>query len=74
MRGIRRGQIVLCHPDDEATGDVDQQYQDSGDRVAAYEVAGTVHGPVEACFAGHFGAPLAGLVLIDEPGIEAQLT
>ena len=53
--GERRGGIAERHavpaePDGQAADDVDDGDEQGGDRVAAHELRGTVHGAVEAAF------------------------
>ena len=68
--GVREGQAVTDRADGQAAEDVDEQDQDAGDRIAADELAGTVHGAVEVRFRAHLGAPCAGLVLRDQAGVQ----
>ena len=63
-------QVVHHRADQQAADDIDDHDEDAGDRVAADELAGAVHGTVEIRFRAHFGAARAGLVLRDEAGIE----
>src|SRR5690606_884977 len=58
------------HADGEAADQVDQQDQDAGDGVAAHELGGAIHGPVEVGFLGHVGAALARVVGVDQAGVE----
>ncbi len=63
-------QAMLAHADGQAADDVDDQDQDAGDRIAADELAGTVHRAVEVGLAAHFLAPRPGLVLVDQAGVQ----
>ena len=68
--GFGGGQVVHQHADGEAADQVDQQDQDAGDGVAAHELGGAIHGPVEVGFLGHVGAALARVVGVDQAGVE----
>ena len=61
---------MLEHADCQSRQDIDERDHDAGDGVAADELAGTVHGPVEVGLLGHLFAAAAGLVLRDESGIQ----
>ena len=47
LGGLGERHAVLDHADDKPADDVDERDDDAGDGVAADELAGTVHGPVE---------------------------
>ncbi len=56
------------HTDGDATDQVDEQNQQAGDRIAAHELAGTVHRAVEVGFRDTCGAPRPRLA--DQAGVE----
>ncbi len=68
-RRIQR-QAMLPNANDQAADQVDEEDEDGGNGVATYEFAGTVHGPEEIRFLSDFLAPLLGLLLIDQAGVE----
>ena len=57
-------------PIDEAADEVDDGDDDAGDGVALDELRGAVHRAVEVGLGGDLGAARAGLVLVDQPGVE----
>ena len=61
---------LLDHADGEAADQVDERDDDGGDRVALDELRGTVHRAVEVGLGVHLGAAAAGLVLVDQAGVE----
>ncbi len=61
---------VLEHADGDTADQVDEQDQQAGDGVTTDELAGAVHRAVEVGLLGHLGAPLLGLGLVDQAGIE----
>ena len=69
-RRIAEAHAVAQRADGKTADHVDDQDQDAGGRIAAHELAGTVHGTVEVGFGAHLGAPHARLVLVDEAGVE----
>ncbi len=74
-QAVRRDRVAERHPhladaDGEAADQVDQRDDDRRDRVALDELRGTVHRAVEVGLGVHLGAALAGLVLVDEPGVQ----
>ena len=68
--GVAEGHAVLGDPDGEAADQVDQRDDDGGDRVALDELRGTVHRAVEVGLGVHLAAALAGLVLVDQAGVQ----
>ena len=68
--GFAGAHVVAGHADDEAADDGDEQDQQASHRVAANELAGTVHRPEEVGLFTHLGTPLARLVLVDQAGVE----
>jgi hypothetical protein len=48
MAGLGEAQALLHHADHHAADHVDEQHQEAGDRVAAHEFRGAVHGAEEA--------------------------
>ena len=60
----------LADADREAADQVDQRDDDRGDRVALDELRRTVHRAVEVGLGVHLGATAAGLVLVDEAGVQ----
>ena len=70
LAGGREVHAVLHHPDDQAADDVDHHDQQAGDRIAAHELAGAVHRTVELGFLRDFQAALAGLIFVDEAGVQ----
>ena len=67
---LARGHALLQHADREAADQVDQRDDHGGDGVALDELGATVHGAVEVGLGGDLLAAPAGLVLVDEPGVE----
>ena len=61
---------VLDDADDEAADDVDERDDDAGDGVAADELAGTVHRPVEVGLLRDFLAAALGFALVDDAGVQ----
>ena len=61
---------VLRHADDDAGDDVDDGDEQAGDRVAAHEFRGAVHGAEERALVLQVLAALAGGGLVDEAGRE----
>ncbi|MMZ65370.1 hypothetical protein D1872_277710 [compost metagenome] len=61
------------HPDNETADQVDQQNNDTGDRIALDEFTRPVHSAVEVGFAFDFGPPFAGLLLIDQPRVQVGI-
>ncbi len=70
---IARAHVVLQDSDNQSANDVDEQDQDACDSIAADELRGTVHRPVEIRFQRHVRATLARLVLADQTGIEVRI-
>ena len=70
MRRVADRHVVLDDADHQAADDVDQHHQDAGNRVAADELAGTVHGAVKIRFLRDFRATLACRLFADQPGIQ----
>ena len=68
--GGKDSMIVLEDADREAADDVDECDDDAGDRIAADELARTVHRSVEVGFLRDVRAALAGLVLADQAGVQ----
>ena len=64
------GHALLDHADHEAAEDVDERDDDAGDRVAADELAGTVHRPVEVGLLRDLLAAALGLGLVDDAGVQ----
>ena len=69
-RRIAEAHVVRHHADADAAENVDDQDQDAGRRVAAHELAGTVHRTVEVRFGTHFGAADFGFILRDQAGVQ----
>ena len=67
---VLQRQAALHHADHEAAEDVDAGDQQPGDRVAAHELAGTVHRAVEVRLGLDRAPALARLALRQEPGVE----
>ena len=63
-------EVLLRHTDDEAADGVDRDDDHRGDRVAAHELAGTVHRAVEVRRALDVLAALARFGFGDQPGVE----
>ena len=61
---------MLDHADDEAADDVDDRDDDAGDRVAADELAGTVHRSVEIGLLRDFLAAALGFFFVDRAGVQ----
>ena len=61
---------MLKHTDGNATDQVDKQNHQAGDRIAAHELAGTVHGAIEVGLLGHFRATALSLRLLNQSGIQ----
>ncbi len=75
-RGINFGRAaqvhaVLEHADAQSRQNVDDRDHDAGDGVAADELAGTVHGPVEVGLFGDLFAAAAGLFLVISPAFRS---
>ncbi len=68
--GVGESHVVLQDTDQHAADQVDEQNQQTGNRIAAHEFTGTVHGTVELGFLGDFGTAALGFRLIDEAGVE----
>ncbi len=64
---------MLRRADDQAANNVDKQDQDTGDRIAANELAGAVHRAIQVGFLANFLAPHARLILVDNPGIQIRV-
>ncbi len=74
--GARRGRephAVAHGADGQATDHVDYENQDAGERIAAHELAGTVHGAVEVGLGANFRAAHARLVLVDEAAVQVGI-
>jgi len=61
-------QLLLRHADDDAADDVDEGDDQAGDRVAADELRGAVHGAEEGAFVLQHLAPRPRLGLVDQAG------
>src|SRR5262249_17290462 len=61
---------VLDLADRHAANDVDKDDDDPGDGIAADELRGTIHGPVELGLPGNIRTPPPGLILLDQTGVE----
>ncbi len=76
-RRLAHRQVVLDHADDQAADDVDAGDDQAGHGVAAHKLGGAVHGAEEGRFLLQLLAPLAGLVLVDQPrrqiGVDGHL-
>jgi hypothetical protein len=69
-RRVPKAHALLRDADDDAADDVDEDDEQAGDGVAAYEFRGTVHGAEEAAFVlQRLAALLCGL-LVDQAGGE----
>jgi hypothetical protein len=64
---------VSHHADRDTADHVDHQNEYAGRRIAANELAGTVHRAVEVSFRSHFGAARSRFVLSDQPGIQVGI-
>lgn len=73
LAGIGEGHVVLQHTDEHAADEVDEQNQQTGNGVAAHELAGTVHGTVELGLLGDLGTAGLGLDLVDQAGVEVGI-
>ena len=60
----------MQHADDQAADDVDQQDDDAGHGIAAHELAGTIHRPVEIRLLGDFGTAFARDILTDQSRVQ----
>ncbi len=67
---VGESHVVLQDTDQHAADQVDEQNQQTGNRIAAHEFTGTVHGTVELGFLGDFGTAALGFRLINEAGVE----
>ncbi len=67
---VAQAHAVLRDADGEAADQVDQRDDDGRDRVALDELRGTVHRAVEVGLGVHLLAAPAGLLLVDEAGVE----
>src|SRR5713101_5979863 len=70
---LAKRNVELEDSDEEAGQDVDASDKDGGDGVALIEAGGSVHGAVELRFARSLFASGAGLMLVDESGIEVGI-
>ena len=70
---VRQRHSVLRGADDGAAEQIDEDDENAGDRVAAHELAGAVHGAVEVRFFAHFLAARDGLGLRDDAGIQIRI-
>ncbi len=70
LERVAEGNIELKDADQESGDDVDGGEQNGGERVTLAEAGGAVHGAVELGFAGDGLAAGAGLVFVDESGVE----
>ncbi len=70
LERVAEGNVELKDSDEESGDDVDGGEQNGGERVALAEAGGSVHGAVELGFAGDGFAAGAGLLLVDESGVE----
>ena len=61
---------MLRHADDEAANDVDEKYQQTGNRITTHKLAGTVHGAKKFGFIAHFGAAAFGFFFVDGAGVQ----
>src|SRR5581483_6817743 len=68
--GLREADVKLKHADHDPADQVDRGDHDGGHGIALDELRGTVHGPVEVGLAADLGAPVAGLVVGDQAGVE----
>src|SRR6185437_13067226 len=69
-RGVAEAEALLGHADNDSADDVDEDDEQPGDRVAADEFRGAVHGAEEAAFVFQRLAALLGDFLVDQPGGE----
>ena len=67
---LGKAQVMLGDTDRQTADHVDEQNQQTGNRVAADKLAGTVHGAVEICLLGDFLATQLGLLLVDDTGVQ----
>ena len=67
-RGVGEAHALLGDADDDAADDVDEDDEQAGDRVAAHEFRGAVHGAEEAAFVLQLLAALLGGRLVDQAG------
>ena len=68
MGGIAEAHALLRHADDDAADNVDADDQQAGDRIAAHEFAGAVHGAEEIGFRFDRLAAGLGFLLVDQAG------
>ncbi len=66
-------EAVLRHADNQAADYVDRHDHQARDRIAAHELAGTVHRPVEVCLLGDARAARACLVFGNQAGIQVGI-
>ena len=71
LGGTTQIHAVLEDADRQSRQDVDDRDHNAGDGVAADELAGTVHGPVEVGLFGDLFAAAAGLVLVMRPAFRS---
>ena len=64
---------MLSRADDGAAEQIDEHDQDAGDRIAAYEFAGAVHGAIEVGFLAYFLAPDDGVRLRDDACVQVGI-
>jgi hypothetical protein len=70
LEGVAERHVLHQRADGDAADHVDDQDQDTGDRIAAHELGGAVHGAVEVRFGGHVLAARLGLFLVDQAGVQ----
>ena len=65
--------VVLDHAHVEAAGNVDQCNHNAGNGIAANELAGTIHGPVEVGLLSHLFPPRLRLFLRNQTGVHVRV-
>ena len=70
LAGLRQRQAPLDHTHEESAEDIDEGNHQPGDGVAAHELAGTVHRPVEVGLLHDLLPAALGLLIVDQPGVQ----
>ena len=61
---------MIERADNQPAENIDEQNQNTGGRVAAYEFTGAVHGTIEICFFANFVAASSRFVLSRNAGVQ----
>ena len=70
LHRLSHAHVALDDANADAADDVDQRDDNARDGIAANKLASTVHRTIKICFLRQLLAPRAGLIFLDETGVQ----